>query len=365
MTDDGEDTDNVIAASDLSSFIREKSGTFRVKFATGTADASPSAIKKFALFRLAYDLYECRKYPLPMISAEPLDEDTNMWEWHANLMGPPQSSYEDICFHFKMKFPMNYPAAPPKIEICSMFEHPNVFGRWICLDMLQGEWVPDDPSQTTKDIGTGWTPAYTVQSILVQLQAFLFDSVDTTYWSKISEKYGFTNTMQQARRQAKIFKLTSLSLSFDCVYVQSAIHRCKQCAHCGKKPWPEPEAWRDRLRYMVPGEEMPDIGKIRQVQTLFLLLLCVHVQTFKNIQKHKKGILEFFGNHSKFGNSQRMATNMSIGMWLVFFMDIAAMVPIALCFIDRFVKGKGLKINAQKALQSDSRINQSMLQIFG
>ena len=138
---DDEKEEEVISSGDLSSVIRDKSGAFRIELATGAADSSPSAIRKFALFRLGYDLYECRRYPLPMIAAEPLNEDSNLWEWHANLVGPPQSSYEDICFHFKIKVPQNYPAAAPKIEICSYFEHPNVFGKWICLDMLQGQWV--------------------------------------------------------------------------------------------------------------------------------------------------------------------------------------------------------------------------------
>ena len=207
ITNDDDSKDEVIASSDLSSFIREKDGTFRMEMATGKSDTSPSAIKKFALFRLGYDLYEVRKDPLPMIAAEPLNEDTNMFEWHANLVGPPQSSYEDICFHFKIKVPQNYPAAPPKIEICSYFEHPNVFGKWICLDMLVGEWIPDDrKTQSHKDVGYGWTPAYGIQSILVQLQAFLFDAVDTTFWAKISEKYAYTSTTQRSREEAKRFK---------------------------------------------------------------------------------------------------------------------------------------------------------------
>ena len=211
--DDDSKGDKVVASSDLSSFIREKDGTFRMELTTGKCDTSPSAIKKFALFRLGYDLNECRKDPLPMIAAEPLNEDTNMWEWHANLVGPPQSSYEDICFHFKIKVPQNYPASPPKIEICSYFEHPNVFGKWICLDMLEGQWIPDDrKTQTTKDVGYGWTPAYTMQSILVQLQAFLFDAVDTTFWAKYSEKAAYTSTTQRARKEAKFFQFCFYSI---------------------------------------------------------------------------------------------------------------------------------------------------------
>jgi len=46
-------------------------------------------------------------------------------------------------------------------------DHPNVFGSKLCLDMLEktkgGAWYE------------GWNSAYTVESILIQLQSFLFD----------------------------------------------------------------------------------------------------------------------------------------------------------------------------------------------
>mmetsp|Transcript_5878 Transcript_5878/g.7104 ORF Transcript_5878/g.7104 Transcript_5878/m.7104 type:complete len:228 (-) Transcript_5878:3533-4216(-) len=46
--------------------------------------------------------------------------------------------------------------------------HPNVFGSSVCLDMLQPK---------NKDSGwyDGWSSAYTVESILIQLQSFLFE----------------------------------------------------------------------------------------------------------------------------------------------------------------------------------------------
>ena len=167
-------------------------------------------------------------------------------EWHANLVGPPGSSYEDVAFHFEIKIPKNYPANAPKVNIMSYFEHPNVYGRWICLDMLEGQWVPHDhKTQTKKDKGYGWTPAYTIQSILVQLQAFLFDKADTTWWSEFATKIGYTSTVEEARSGAKYFK-------------------CKKCAHKGKKPYPEPLCWKDRLRFMVPGIEHADIQNTRE-----------------------------------------------------------------------------------------------------
>ncbi|ETO18546.1 hypothetical protein RFI_18719 [Reticulomyxa filosa] len=46
----------------------------------------------------------------------------------------------EYCFHLVIKIPEDYPRQAPKIKIKSYFNHPNVFGSWICLDMLEGQW---------------------------------------------------------------------------------------------------------------------------------------------------------------------------------------------------------------------------------
>ena len=89
MTDPGTKTTNnddnkndeeiVIQKGDLSTLVKQSDGSFRIDLITGKGDSSPKAVLKFALKRLAHDLFECRNNPLPMIAAEPLNEDTNMW----------------------------------------------------------------------------------------------------------------------------------------------------------------------------------------------------------------------------------------------------------------------------------------------
>lgn len=72
-----------------------------------------------------------------------------------------------------IKFPDNYPEAPPKVNLCTVIEgHPNVFDwgeeyPYICLDMLKGH--------TSKTPYEGWSSAYSVLSLLLQLQSFLFE----------------------------------------------------------------------------------------------------------------------------------------------------------------------------------------------
>jgi len=52
-------------------------------------------------------------------------------------------------------FPLEYPVKAPSITLLTDIPHPNVFGKKLCLDMLENE-------------GYGkWMPAYTVEAILI------------------------------------------------------------------------------------------------------------------------------------------------------------------------------------------------------
>lgn len=94
-------------------------------------------------------------------------------------------------FHFILEFPATYPLSPPHIKLCTPIPHPNVLpdkyvtylqvklfnltnknrGFYsLCMDMLEeGEWSEDIDKNMKY---SGWSSAYTVQLILVQLQVF-------------------------------------------------------------------------------------------------------------------------------------------------------------------------------------------------
>jgi len=54
------------------------------------------------------------------------------------------------------------------VTLFNTIPHPNVFGNYICLDMIQ-------PAIARTEEGGGWSSAYSVQSVLTQLQSFLFE----------------------------------------------------------------------------------------------------------------------------------------------------------------------------------------------
>ena len=112
--------------------------------------------------RLLKDLDELEKNKLPTVgvTAKPLEND--LFQWHANIRGPEGTPYEGGIFHLEITIPETYPHDPPSINLPVTIPHPNVFENRLCLDMLNPE---------------GWSSAYTILSILIQLQSFLFEEI--------------------------------------------------------------------------------------------------------------------------------------------------------------------------------------------
>jgi ubiquitin-protein ligase len=130
-----------------------------------------------ALERILSDLKEVVKNPFETIQVYPIE--TNIFEWHFVMTAPKGDKphhYSDIPFHFVMKFPENYPASPPTICPSTSMKHPNVFGSYICCDLIKPIHRDESGKRyTNKQYFGGWTTAYTAYSVLMQLQAFLFD----------------------------------------------------------------------------------------------------------------------------------------------------------------------------------------------
>ena len=64
-----------------------------------------------------------------------------------------------------MTFPSTYPNESPSVTILSPFPHPHVYGNKICLDLLSDYRDYFDGTEYT-----GWSSAYSVSTILLQLQ---------------------------------------------------------------------------------------------------------------------------------------------------------------------------------------------------
>jgi ubiquitin-conjugating enzyme E2 D/E len=69
--------------------------------------------------------------------------DDNLTHWHAMIIGPKDSPYENGIFHLDIYFPSNYPFEHPKIFFTTKIFHPNINSRGhICLDTIKERWTP-------------------------------------------------------------------------------------------------------------------------------------------------------------------------------------------------------------------------------
>lgn len=101
--------------------------------------------------RLLQDIKELQTKPYPGIALHLRDGDLTQ----ACLILTPQGS---ASLHLTVIFEDRYPIQPPQITIQSKIAHPNIYNDYICASILN----------TTE----GYTPAYTLKGICIQLLSF-------------------------------------------------------------------------------------------------------------------------------------------------------------------------------------------------
>eukprot|EP00931_Biecheleriopsis_adriatica_P009031 TRINITY_DN110144_c0_g1_i1.p1 TRINITY_DN110144_c0_g1~~TRINITY_DN110144_c0_g1_i1.p1 ORF type:complete len:962 (+),score=202.17 TRINITY_DN110144_c0_g1_i1:39-2888(+) len=165
--------------------------------------------------RLLRDLAEVQREPSELVSALPLEN--NLFEWHANLR-PSSGPLAGIVFHVRITFPRNYPDSPPNLifpmkEIPS-FVHPNLYPFGLCLDILSS-------FVGSRDQHAGWSPAYSVRTLLLQLQSFLFefDRAPQDHGGHYSCNHYTPKRIAQVRAEAAKFT-------------------CRACGHCHHRNFP-------------------------------------------------------------------------------------------------------------------------------
>ncbi|KAF2993892.1 hypothetical protein E8E13_002503 [Curvularia kusanoi] len=108
---------------------------------------APSALQR----RLLNDIAEVQQYPYPNIHLHVDDAD-----FRKACLILSTEAYGPL--HLLIEFGSDYPLHAPSVTIQSPIVHPNIFGTYICATILN----------TTE----GWTPAYTLKGVLIQLLSF-------------------------------------------------------------------------------------------------------------------------------------------------------------------------------------------------
>lgn len=153
--------------------------------------------------RLQKDLLSLTKEPLFNANAAPSEDDMTLWNGvilveltdvprFKHPTGERINSDEDIGkkisvpFHFLIDFPDNYPLSAPNVGFTTSFpynmgasysernEKSRLYGKLIlCLDLLGN--FGNIHKEWENSVGSGWSPAYSVKTLLINLQALLSD----------------------------------------------------------------------------------------------------------------------------------------------------------------------------------------------
>ena len=119
-------------------------------------------ISKETLRRIISDIKDIRKNPLAEHGIYYEHDETDMLCGKALIIGPKDTPYADGFYLFKLKFPTNYPHAPPKVEFCTSDGitrfNPNLYrcGK-VCLSILN-TWQGDQ-----------WSGCQTLSSVLLAI----------------------------------------------------------------------------------------------------------------------------------------------------------------------------------------------------
>ncbi|CAJ1339114.1 unnamed protein product [Effrenium voratum] len=135
--------------------------------------------------RIQSDLKRLQEEPIPLAAASPASDDLSFWN---GVVGTQMEVTHIGCvtvpLHFLIDFPCDYPASAPKIGFSFEFEYRGGASyverdgrlkgkKVICLDVLGN--FDHVHTEWKAEVGSGWSPAYTVTTLLVQLQSVLSD----------------------------------------------------------------------------------------------------------------------------------------------------------------------------------------------
>ncbi|TQN71444.1 SUMO-conjugating enzyme UBC9 [Colletotrichum shisoi] len=111
--------------------------------------------------RLLQDIAEFQQQPYPRLTLHTRDDNLR----HVCLVFQPEGW---IPMHTTVEFSNRYPLVAPQIKMDSSVDHPNVFGDYICASILNTD--------------EGYTPAYTLKGIAIQMLSFFnSDSIEQAH----------------------------------------------------------------------------------------------------------------------------------------------------------------------------------------
>ncbi|EXX60046.1 uncharacterized protein OCT59_020465 [Rhizophagus irregularis] len=150
--------------------------------------------------RLKREIVELYNEPLKGIKVKLHENDiTSM----CLILTLHQGPYKNLRLHYNVKIPQGYPQIAPIVTIQTPVRHPNVFGTFICADILQAHH-----HRSSDYYNGGYTPGYLLKYIFLQILSFFSDN-------NVEQEFGF---VEQINSDHEDFRTTSEKVvkKFEC-----------------------------------------------------------------------------------------------------------------------------------------------------
>jgi ubiquitin-conjugating enzyme E2 R len=129
----------------------------------------PSSLSSSAMRALQLELKSLQSEPVEGFTVT-CDDDC-LFKWTVGIFGPPGTLYQGGYFKATLKFPPNYPYAPPAMKFINTIYHPNVYDNGeICISILH---PPVDDPQSGELPSERWNPTQSVRTVLLSVISLL------------------------------------------------------------------------------------------------------------------------------------------------------------------------------------------------
>ena len=94
-----------------------------------------------------------------------LVDENNIFEWRCTLIGPRDTPYVNGIFYLTIKFPQNYPEAPPEVCFKTPIYHVNINPKRTMRNGIRDESLGHVCISTLN----WWKPHYTIKEVLTNI----------------------------------------------------------------------------------------------------------------------------------------------------------------------------------------------------
>ncbi|KAM0204320.1 hypothetical protein ACHAPA_007756 [Fusarium lateritium] len=190
--------------------------------------------------RILREAAEISNSPSADYTAEPLESD--LFEWHFTLRGPPNSVYSNGIYHGRIVLPPTYPLRPPSFRFMTpsgRFEA----NREICLS------ISGHHEET-------WQPAWGVRTALVALRSFM----ETDARGQLGGLETTDAVRQRLANESSTFKCSSCGKT-NAEIIKECEERAKEASTSAEEVEVPKElnmGWRDEMGAKKEGENKPE-----------------------------------------------------------------------------------------------------------